>query len=199
MGNSTLYFFKFLSIISRAELAVKTTKRLLMDKVNYNGDLDNEKMVWALLIQRNTPDPGCNLSPAKVLFGYPLRDTLPLIHKDVDTFHNNQFANHSREAWSLKEQLLKTQYVKSLENLADHSHPLPPLTIGYNIFIQNQTGQFPIHWDRSETVVNVKGHDQYVVKVAGTGRLTLHKRRFLKIFKPHLLFGSEAAQSHHSS
>ena len=159
---------------SRAELAVKATKRLLMDKVNYNGDLDNEKMVRALLIQRNTPDPGCKLSPAEVLFGHPLRDTLPLIHKDVDTFHNNQFANHLREAWRLKEQLLKTQYIKSLENLADHSHPLPPLTIGYNIFIQNQTGQFPIHWDRSGTAVNVKGHDQYVVKVAGTGTLTLH-------------------------
>ena len=139
------------------------------------------------------------MSPAEVLFGHPLRDTLPLIHKDVDTFHNNQFANHSREAWRLKEQLLKTQYIKSLENLADHSHPLPPLTIGYNIFIQNQTGQFPIHWDHSGTVVNVKGHDQYVVKVAGTGMLTLHNRRFLKIFKAHLLFGSDAAQSHHSS
>ena len=152
-------------------------------------------MVRALLIQHNTPDPGCKLLPTEVLFPHPLRDTLPLIRKDVDTFHNNQFANYWREAWRLKEQSLKTWYVKSLENLAEHSCLLPPFTIGSSVFIQNQTGQFPTLSDRSGTVVNVKGHDQYVVKVTGTGRLTLRNRRFLRSFKPHLLFGSKAARS----
>ena len=130
-----------------------------MDSVNYNGNLDYENMVRALLIQHNTPDPGCKLSPTEVLFPHPLRDKLPLIRKDVDTLHNNQFANYWREAWRLKEQSLKTWYVKLLENLAEHSCLLPPFTIGSNVFIQNQTGQFPTLSDRSGTVVNVKGHD----------------------------------------
>ena len=79
-----------------------------MDSVNYNGNLGYENMVRALLIQHNTPDPGCKLSPTEVLFPHPLRDKLPLIRKDVDTLHNNQFANYWREAWRLKEQSLKT-------------------------------------------------------------------------------------------
>ena len=52
---------------SRAELAVKMSKRLLMDNAGPNGDLDNNKIVHALLTQRNTPDPGCKLSPAQIL------------------------------------------------------------------------------------------------------------------------------------
>ena len=46
--------------------------------------------------------------------------------------------------------------------------------------IQNQSGRFPKKWDKSGMIVEVKGHDQYVVKVAGSGRLTLRNRRFLR-------------------
>ena len=46
----------------RAELAVKVSKRLLMENVGSNCELNNDKMVQALLTQRNTPDPGCKLS-----------------------------------------------------------------------------------------------------------------------------------------
>ena len=51
---------------SRAELAVKCTKRLLMENVGLNGKLQNDKMV---LTQRNTPDLGCRLSAAQTLLG----------------------------------------------------------------------------------------------------------------------------------
>ena len=74
----------------RAELAVKSTKRLLMDNVGPSGELDNDKFVRALLTQRNTPDAGCKLSPADVLFVKPLRDTLPYICKDKMLFNNSQ-------------------------------------------------------------------------------------------------------------
>jgi len=82
-----------------------------MNNVDCNGNLDNDNMVRALLIQRNTPDPGCKLSPAEVLFGRTLRDTLPYIRKDVDTFQNPQLADRWREAWRLKEESLKARYV----------------------------------------------------------------------------------------
>ena len=50
----------------RAELAVNATKRLLMENVGPDGNLNNDKMIRALLTQRNTPDPGCKLSPAQI-------------------------------------------------------------------------------------------------------------------------------------
>ena len=50
-----------------AELAVKATKRLLIKNVGPIGELINNRMVQALLTQRNTPDPGCRLSPAQIL------------------------------------------------------------------------------------------------------------------------------------
>ena len=61
----------------RAELAVKSTKRLLMENVGPDGNLENDKMVRALLTQRNTPDPGCKLSPAQILLGRQLKGSLP--------------------------------------------------------------------------------------------------------------------------
>ena len=57
----------FPSSNGRAELAVKTAKRLLMYNVGANGKLDNDSMVRALLMHRNTPDPGCKLSPSQIL------------------------------------------------------------------------------------------------------------------------------------
>ena len=39
-------------------------------------------------------------------------------------------------------------------------------------------------------VVEVLEYDQYRVKVAGTGRITLRNRRFLRKYQPHLLHGT---------
>lgn len=62
--------------------------------------------------------------------------------------------------------------MKTLENLSEHSHPLSPLESGDRAFIQNQSGLFLKKWDKSGTVVEIRGHDQYVVKVAESGRLS---------------------------
>ena len=91
----------FPSSNGRAELAVKMTKRLLMNNVGPNGDLNSDKVVRTLLTQRNTPDLGCRLSSAQVLFGRPLRDTLPMTKKDL-VFNNPQFLKQWRDTWKLK-------------------------------------------------------------------------------------------------
>ena len=158
-----------------------------MDNINGDGNLDNDKMVRALLMKRNTPDPGCRLSPSEVLFGRKLRDTLPFIRKDIDLFANTQISDHWRKAWQLKEESLKARYVKTHEKLHEHSRPLQ---VGDQVLIQNQTGQYPTRWDRSGVIVDARGNDQYCVKVAGTGRITLRNRRFLRKYNPHLLHGS---------
>ena len=169
----------------RAELAVKTAKRLIMDNVGPNGKLDNDKMVRALLMHRNTPDAACKLSPAQILLGRPLRDSLPFIQKDTMSFNNEQILPQWREAWKLKENALRERYVKTLENLSEHTRPLPPLRHGDRVLIQNQRGRYPTKWDRSGTIVETKPNDQYTVKVAGSGRLTLRNRRFLRRYESH--------------
>ena len=133
----------FPSSNGRAELAMKMTKRLLMNNVGPNGDLNSDKMVRALLTQRNTPDLGCRLSSAQVLFGRPLKDTLPIIKKDLMVFNNPQILKQWRDTWKLKEETMRSRYVKTTEKLNEHARPLPPLRHGDHVFIQNQSGRFP--------------------------------------------------------
>ena len=199
IGGETKSFFErwgishLLSSVSfpssngRAEVAVKTAKRLIMDNVGPDGELDTDAMVRALLTYRNTPDPGCKLSPAQILLGRQLRDTLPSISKDVMAFNNPQVDHRWREAWKAKEEALKVRYVKTLEHLDEHTRNLPPLRHGDQVIIQNQQGRFPRKWDKSGIVVEVKDFDQYVVKVSGSGRLTLRNRKFLRLYTPHSL------------
>ena len=73
---------------------------------------------------------------------------------------------------------------RTTESLKAHSKPLRPLSIGPRVFLQNQQGNHPTKWDRSGTVVESPGYDQYRVKVDGSGRLTLHNRRFLRPYPP---------------
>ena len=55
---------------------MKITKRMLDDNMADDGSLNTDKVVRALLQQRNTPDRDCKLSPAEVLFGRCLRDAM---------------------------------------------------------------------------------------------------------------------------
>jgi len=87
-----------------------------------------------------------------------------------------------RDAWSKKEEALRSRYVKSLENLSEHTKSLPPLNCGDHVMIQNQTGPFPNKWGKSGVVVELKDYHQYVVKVDGSGRLTVRNRKFLRKF-----------------
>ena len=70
---------------------------------------------------------------------------------------------------------------------------------GDSVVIQNQNGRFPKKWDKSGNVVEVRGHDQYVVKVAGSGKLTLRNRRFLRKYEPHSLSRKQTAAHIHAT
>lgn len=172
----------------RAEVAVKGAKRLLMSNISANGSLDTDKMVRALLMLRNTPDTACKLSPAEVIFGRRLPDSLPGISKEMSTYDNPHIASRWKDAWNLKEQALKERYVRSTEALNQRSRPLPQLSVGDHVYIQNQTGSNPTRWDRSGTIAEIRDYDQYIIKVTGSGRLTMRNRRFLRKFEPHQLY-----------
>ena len=177
----------FPSSNGRAELAVKTAKRLLEDNVGPDGKLDNDKMVRALLTLRNTPDTGCKLSPAQIVLGRQLRDSMPYIDKSMMVYNNPQVQSQWRDAWKAKEDALRTRYVKTIENLSEHARTLKPLRHGDNVMIQNQRGRHPTKWSNSGVVVETKPNEQYVVRVTGSGRLTLRNRRFLRAFTTHKL------------
>ena len=168
----------------RAELAVKYTKRLLEDNISEDGNLDTDAFVRALLIKRNTPDPICKLSPAEVIFGRKLRDTLPRIAKSHTIFFDESINPVWRDAWREKESSLRTRYKGILPRLMEHSRPLPPLAIGDKVAVQNQSGSKPNKWDRTGVVLEVRDHAKYVVKIDGSGRLTLRNRRYLKKLYP---------------
>jgi len=177
----------------RAELAVKATKRLLEENTGQNGALDTDAFAMAMLALRNTPDPDCKLSPAQILFGRQLRDGLPTINGSVPKFFDHNIRPLWRDAWASKEDALRTRYARTYEALGEHSRPLPPLQPGDRVYLQNQVGNFPKKWDRSGTILESRDHDQYVIKVDGTGRLTLRNRRFLRRLVPH---GPTIADTH---
>ena len=75
------------------------------------------------------------------------------------------------------------RHVSHHEAWTEHTKKLAELQRGDKVFIQNQVGPNPRKWERTGTVVECKDHDQYTVKVDGTGRLTLRNRKFLRKLK----------------
>ena len=155
----------------RAELAVKSTKRLLEDNVGPDGELDTEKFLRAILIKRNTPDPLTKLSPAEIVFRRKWRDTLPRIDKSINIFFNTRLKHVWTDAWEKKELAMRTQYQGCLTRLREHSKALPPLNVGDHVSIQNQSGKKPAKWDRTGTIVETRDCDKYVIKVDGSDAL----------------------------
>ena len=132
---------------------------------------------------RNTPDPDCKISPAEIVFGRPIRDAFSFINR-LNKFSNKAIKPVWREAWSAKESALRTRFVKTSEKLNEHSRNLENLSVGDHCFVQNQTGNYPKRWDRTGAIVEVNPHDQYTVKIDGSGRLTVRNRRYLRRFQP---------------
>ena len=195
VANSTLDFLKtwgvkhrkssayFPRSNGRAEVAVKSVKRLLRSNISPSGDLDNDRFLRALLQLRNTPDPDSNVSPSQILFGRPLRDAF-LFSNRLEKYSNPSIHPTWREAWAAKETALRARYVKSSEKLSENSKALAPLQIGQKCFVQNQFGSAPKRWDRTGLIVERLPHDQYCVKIDGSGRVTTRNRKFLRGFEP---------------
>ena len=64
-----------------------------------------------------------------------------------------------------------------------------PLFIGDKVLIQNQVGRFVTKWEKTGRIVKTHANDQYTVKVASSGCLTLRNGQFLKKAAEHNLYG----------
>ena len=79
-----------------------------------------------------------------------------------------------------REKALAKRALANMERLSTGTRGLPPLIIGDSVVVQNQTGNYPSRWDITGVVVEVREHNQYVIKVDGSGRMTLRNRKFLQ-------------------
>ena len=189
-GSETKTFFKnwevhhrltsgaFAHANSRAELGVKQIKRILTDNISPSGSLDVDSFHRAILSYRNTIDPVTKFSPALAVFGRPVRDGLPVLPGKFNP-HNTW-----TELLDHREKAMAQRHVAHHETWSEHTKILPALAIGTKVHIQNQVGNYPRRWERSGTIVETRDNDQYLVKVDGTGRLTLRNRKFLRSYKP---------------
>ena len=162
----------------RAEIGVKTMKRLITDNTGPKGELDTDAVHIAILQYRNTPDPDTKISPAMCVFGRPIRDFIPIIP--------GKYKPHEswRETLKSREEALRKRHVRTAETWAEHTKRLPPLAVGDLVRMQNQTGPHANKWDKTGRIVEVRQLDQYVIKIDGSGRITLRSRKFLRKFIP---------------
>ena len=164
----------------RAELGVKTVKRLLTGSTGPGGTLNTDKFQRAMLAYRNTPDPVSKVSPAEIIFGRRIRDFIP-------TPPGHYLPHWTwRETLAAREDDLRVRHMRTHERLSEHTRVLPPLTIGNCVRLQNLVGPPPTKWDRTGIVAEVRQYDQYVVRVDGSGRVTLRNRKHLRQHTPHV-------------
>ena len=57
-------------------------------------------------------------------------------------------------------------------------------SVGDHVRIQNQVGNHPNQWDKTGVVVVVRQYHQYVIRVDGSGRITIRNRRLLRKYIP---------------
>ncbi len=74
--------------------------------------------------------------------------------------------------------------MRTAEQLSEHTRRLPQLKVGNQVRIQNQVDPHPKKWDKTGTVIEVRQFDQYVIRVDGSGRVTIRNRKFLCKFTP---------------
>ncbi|KAK3702651.1 hypothetical protein RRG08_042639 [Elysia crispata] len=109
---------------SRAEIGVKTIKRMIMDNTSRDGSLDPDSFQHAILQYSNTPDKNTRLSPAICIFERPITDFIPI--------HPGKYVPHKtwQETWTNREEALRKRRIKDAEILSTHTRILPPLTFG---------------------------------------------------------------------
>ena len=162
----------------RAEVGVKSAKRLIRGNLSQTGALNTDKFARALLGHRNNPCPVSGLSPAQIVFGRVLRDFLPI---QPGKFQPRQ---EWRQAAEARAKAYAKRHVQKAEQLSRGSKALPPLSPGDHVAIQNQTGNNPRQWPKTGVVIEVGPHHSYFISVDGSRTVTKRNRQYLRKIVP---------------
>ena len=162
----------------RAEVAVKSCKRMVRDNLKPDGSLDGDKFARALLVHRNTPDPATGVSPAQIVFGKQLRDFLPT------PLNKLQLRSDWVKAAKLREECFLKRHYAKVEDLSSKAKVLPALIPGDYVYVQDQNGKTPRQWNKSGKVLEVLPHDSYLIRIDGSYTTTRRNRKFLRRFTP---------------
>ena len=162
----------------RAEIGVKSAKRMLSNNTDANGGLNLDAFRRAMLSYRTTPDPETGLSPAHCIFGRTIKSFIPI--------PRGGYKPHAKwiEMLDKRGTILKNRHQRLQEVCSEHKKNLPPLRVGDRVRVQNQIGPDPLRWEKTGLIVEVKKHDQYCVKIDGLNRVSLRNRKFLKKYEP---------------
>ena len=159
----------------RAELAVKTAKRILQENTGPGGTLDDDKVARALLQYRNTPIKAIGYSPAQLLFNRNLRDCLPAVPTQLKL--NKQWilsADEREKLFERRNSIMASRYNQSTK-------PLQILSEGSNVQIQdfkdlNHQGS----WNKYGTILERSGR-KYTIRVSGSAWPCNHTQQ--EVFK----------------
>ena len=80
------------------------------------SSLDNDRFLRAMLQLRNTHEPDCDVSPAQIVFGRPIRDAFSFVNR-LEKLSNQNIRPMWRNRWSAKEDALKTRMARTVESL----------------------------------------------------------------------------------
>ena len=155
----------------RAELAVKTAKRLLLENIAPDGSLNCNKACQALLQYRNTPIQHVGLSPAQLLFHRSLRDSLPV---------NQQNLRPSKlwvDAANKREEALKERNLALSQRYDSTTRHLCMIPVGTHVLVQDVDNKR--RWSRSGVIGKVENR-KYFIRMDGSGRIISRNRRFLR-------------------
>ena len=150
-----------------AEVNVKEMKKLIRANISTNGVLDRASTLNGLLTFRNTPRAGTGKSPAELIFGQPIRDSLPMRRDQLLPMHR----------YHTEARLFEHEERKKPD--ADRYGPtaeLPLLKPHTPVRIQDPITK---RWTKTGCIVNFGSNTrEYLVKV---GHDTIRRnRKFLK-------------------
>ena len=127
------------------------------------------------------------------MYGRRLRDHLPTLSD----------ALRLRPEWITlaedRKRALAKRHLTALESYNIHTRHLPDLEVGDCVMVQNQTGTQPGRWDKTGVIVEVHPHNQYVIRMDGSGRCSLRNRRFLRRCLPFVRDSNKTALEYRTS
>ncbi len=122
----------------RAEIGVKTSKRIITENTDANGNLNVDAFQKAILSYRNTPSADSKLSLAECLFGRPIRDVIPV--------HRNKYRPQQMwvEILNRREKAMSDRHTRMKHIWSEHTKQQSPLKVKDCVRIQNQFGPKPL-------------------------------------------------------